>query len=152
MPKQAKPAISFILPAKNEAATIARAVAKIRELHEGVEIIVVNDGSTDETPALAKEAGARIITHPVSLGNGAAVKAGARAAEGDILVFLDGDGQHDPEDAKRLLAELENGFDMAVGARSTGSHANFARLMANGVYNLVASAVTGHSIPDLTSG
>ena len=152
MSKQAKSAISFILPAKDEAATIARVVGKIRELYNDAEIIVVNDGSTDETPALAQAAGARIITHPVSLGNGAAVKAGARAAEGDILVFLDGDGQHDPEDAKRLLVELENGFDMAVGARSTGSHANFARLMANGVYNFVASAVTGHSIPDLTSG
>ena len=147
-----QPKVSFIIPAKNESATIAVVVEGIHSQHPQAEILVVDDGSSDDTAALATAAGARVIQHPTSLGNGAAVKAGARAARGEIFVFLDADGQHDPADASRLLARLDEGYDMAVGARSTGSHANFARMMANGVYNVVASAVTGHSIPDLTSG
>ena len=146
------PSISFIIPAKNESATIKEVVGEIRDRHPDAEVVVVDDGSSDETASLAKNAGAKVIRHPTSLGNGAAVKAGARVAKGDIFVFLDADGQHKAADAERLLAQLGLGYDMAVGARSSRSHANFARLMANGLYNLVASIVTGHSIPDLTSG
>ena len=117
------------------------------------EILVINDGSVDDTASIARAARAKVISHPHSLGNGAAVKAGARNATGEILVFLDGDGQHNPTDISRLLERLDDGFDMVIGARSTReSHANWGRLMANGVYNLVASIVTGHTIPDLTSG
>ncbi len=144
--------ISIIIPAKNEAATIAGVVGRIRDDFPEAEIFVVNDGSGDDTAELAREAGARIISHPESLGNGAAVKAGARAAKGDVLIFLDADGQHDPADITGLLEKLEQGYDMAIGARSTGSHANIARLAANGVYNVIASWMTGHRIPDLTSG
>ncbi|MGB0514377.1 MAG: glycosyltransferase family 2 protein, partial [Wenzhouxiangellaceae bacterium] len=144
--------LSVILPAKNEAAAIGRVVGAIRECVPEAELIVVDDGSSDDTAAIAEQAGARVLSHPVSLGNGAAVKAGARAARGDVLVFLDGDGQHDPDDIPKLLRRLEQGFAMAVGARSQGSHANAARLAANGVYNVIASAMTGHRIPDLTSG
>jgi glycosyltransferase involved in cell wall biosynthesis len=147
-----KVSVSFIIPAKNEAASIAGVVRRIRELYPDAEVIVVDDGSTDKTLALAEETGAHVHKHPTSLGNGAAVKAGARIAQGEIFVFLDADGQHDPEDAQRLLAELDSGYGMAVGARSSGSHASMGRLMANGVYNLIASIVTGHHIPDLTSG
>ncbi len=146
------PSVSFIIPAKNEARTIAALVGEIRSLHPKAETIVVNDGSDDKTAALAQSAGARVVNHPRSLGNGAAVKAGARAAKGDILVFLDADGQHQPKDAQCLLDRLDQGFDMAVGARSTSSHANTARLAANGLYNVFASMITGHLIPDLTSG
>ena len=113
---------------------------------------MVNDGSDDNTASLAESAGARVINHPVSMGNGAAIKAGARAAQGDVLVFLDGDGQHKPDDIPRLLDKLGEGYDMVIGARSSSSHANTARLAANGVYNVVASHLTGHRIPDLTSG
>ncbi|MDT8322029.1 MAG: glycosyltransferase family 2 protein, partial [Xanthomonadales bacterium] len=127
-------------------------VGKIRSAYPEAEIVVVDDGSTDATPRLARGQGAKVISHPHSLGNGAAVKAGARAAAGDILVFLDADGQHDPDDIPRLLEKLEQGHEMAIGARSSASHANKARLAANGVYNVIASMVTGHRIPDLTSG
>ena len=144
--------LSIIIPAKNEAATIGQVAGTIQGLYPDAELIVVDDGSTDETAALAREAGAKVISHPVSLGNGAAVKAGARAATGETLVFLDADGQHDPTDIPRLLEQLEQGYDMAVGARSAGSHANAARLAANGAYNVIASWITGHRIPDLTSG
>jgi len=144
--------LSIIIPAKDEAATIGGVVGKIRADFAEAEIIVVDDGSGDDTAELARKAGARVISHPESLGNGAAVKAGARAAKGEVLLFLDGDGQHDPADIPALLEQLEHGYDMAVGARSTGSHANVARLAANGIYNVVASWMTGHRIPDLTSG
>ncbi len=144
--------ISVIIPAKNEMASIGQVIKAIQKELPDCEIIVVDDGSEDETGAIAVEQGAIVHRHPVSLGNGAAVKAGARRATGEILVLLDADGQHDPADIPRLLARLEAGYDMAVGARNTGSHANFARLMANGAYNVIASLVTGRNIPDLTSG
>ena len=145
--------LSVIIPAKNEASSIGGVVRSIRELYPKAEILVVDDGSTDATAENARQAGAEVHSHPRSLGNGAAVKAGARKAEGDILVFLDGDGQHDPADIPRLLEQLEYGYDMVVGARSSAqSHANIGRLMANGAYNLIASMVTSHTIPDLTSG
>jgi len=144
--------LSIIIPAKNEAESIGEVVGRIRSDFPKAEVIVVDDGSTDETAALAEERGAKVVSHPKSLGNGAAVKSGARAAEGEILVFLDADGQHDPADIPRLLEKLDEGYDMVVGARSSSSHANTARLAANGIYNVIASMVTGHRIPDLTSG
>jgi glycosyltransferase involved in cell wall biosynthesis len=144
--------LSIIIPAKNEAATIAQVAGTIQGLYPDAELIVVDDGSSDDTADLARSAGARVVSHPVSLGNGAAVKAGARAASGETLVFLDADGQHDPTDIPRLLEQLDQGYDMAVGARSAGSHANAARLAANGAYNVIASWITGYRIPDLTSG
>jgi glycosyltransferase involved in cell wall biosynthesis len=147
------PSLSIIIPAKNESASIGGVVKSIVSLYPNAEVIVVNDGSTDDTAKLAQEAGATVINHPHALGNGAAIKSGAREATGEKFVFLDGDGQHDPADIPRLLERLDQGFDMVVGARAgASSHANAGRLMANGVYNLVASIVTGQRIPDLTSG
>jgi glycosyltransferase involved in cell wall biosynthesis len=149
-----KPArLSIIMPARNESASIGNLVHEIRGRYPEAEILVVNDASTDDTASLARGAGAHVIDHPHSMGNGAAVKAGARRAQGDVLVFLDADGQHDPADIPRLLSRLEDGFDMVIGARaSSESHANVGRLLANGAYNVVASLVTGRPIPDLTSG
>ena len=148
-----QPALSIIIPAKNEAASIGQVVEGVRQRYADAEILVIDDGSSDDTKQTAEQAGATVISHPHSLGNGAAVKTGARNASGETLVFMDGDGQHDPADIARLLERMERGFDMVVGARSTAkSHANAGRLMANGIYNLVASIVTGHTIPDLTSG
>ncbi len=144
--------LSIIIPAKNEAASIAKVVSEIRQTYADAEILVVDDGSDDDTATLAAQSGATVIHHPVSLGNGAAVKAGARAASGELLVMMDGDGQHQPEDIPSLIAKLEEGFDMAIGARNSGSHAGFGRLFANGLYNVFASMISGHRILDLTSG
>ncbi|MFO7903776.1 MAG: glycosyltransferase family 2 protein [Pirellulaceae bacterium] len=144
--------ISVIIPAKDEAATIGNLVSRIRAGYPAAEILVIDDGSSDSTAETATAAGATVISHPRSLGNGAAIKTGARNAQGDILVMLDADGQHDPADIPRLLAPLDAGYDMAVAARSAGSHANAARLAANGLYNVFASLIAGHTIPDLTSG
>ncbi len=144
--------VSIVMPARNEAAVIGEVVASAKRACPQAEILVVDDGSDDDTGRLAAEAGAKVLRHPVSLGNGAAIKAGARAATGDVLVLMDADGQHDPGDIARLLQRLDDGFDMAVGARDSGSHANLGRRLANGVYNRFASRISGHDIADLTSG
>lgn len=149
---RSEPRLSVIIPAKNEAAIIGEVVSTVRQRYPDAEILVVNDGSEDDTAAVAEQAGAKVLTHPVSLGNGAAIKAGARAASGDILVMMDGDGQHKAEDIPTLVEKLDGGYDMAIGARDSGSHAGVGRLAANGLYNVFASLISGHRIPDLTSG
>lgn len=150
--------LSIVLPAKNEAAAIGATVEKIHaqlarmNLEACAEILVVNDGSTDDTAAVAQAAGARVVHHPYSKGNGAAIKTGTRAAQGEVLVFMDADGQHDPADIPRLLDKLNQGHDMVVGARQKGSQASVGRGLANGLYNRLASWMTGHKVEDLTSG
>ena len=144
--------VSVVIPAKNEAAVIGSVVERIVSLLPQTELIVVNDGSDDETAHVAEKAGAKVVSHLYSKGNGAAIKTGARAAAGDVLVFMDGDGQHQPEDIPRLLAEIDKGHDLVVGARSTASQASIGRSIANGVYNRLASWMVGHKVDDLTSG
>ena len=144
--------ISLILPAKNEADGLRRALPGVRELLPDAEIIVVNDGSTDETAEVALQYGATVLSSPYSMGNGAAIKRGARAATGDILVFMDADGQHNANLIPKLLARLDEGYDMVVGARGWGDQASVGRGLANGLYNRVASLMTGFLVADLTSG
>ena len=144
--------ISLILPAKNEADGLRRALPGVRELLPDAEIIVVNDGSTDETAEVALQFGATVLSSPYSMGNGAAIKRGARAATGDILVFMDADGQHNANLIPKLLARLDEGYDMVVGARGWGDQASVGRGLANGLYNRVASLMTGFLVADLTSG
>jgi glycosyltransferase involved in cell wall biosynthesis len=112
-------AISVVLPAKNEAAAIGQTIEKIKQLQaiDKIEIIVVNDGSTDSTKVVAEQAGARVVSHPYSKGNGAAIKTGAREAIGSIIIFMDADGQHDPQDIPRLIEKIGQGYDLVVGAR-----------------------------------
>lgn len=145
-------ALSIVIPAKNEQASIGIVVEGARHAFPDAEIIVVDDGSSDDTAQLAKNKGADIVRHPESLGNGAAVKTGSRAANGEVLCFLDGDGQHDPDEIHSLLGRLDDGYDMVIGARNYDSHANIFRLAANGFYNVCASLICGRRIPDLTSG
>src|SRR5690554_4286795 len=144
--------VSVVLPAKNEAAAIGSTLERIFTHVPGAEVIVVNDGSTDNTLEIAQAAGAKVVSHPYSKGNGAAIKSGARAASGDVIVFMDADGQHDPADIPRLLARLDEGYDMVVGARQAGSQANWWRGAANAFYNRLAGYMTGHRVEDLTSG
>lgn len=144
---------SIILPARDEADTLPDIVKELRRLYPQAEIIVVDDGSTDGTGEKGAAAGAtQVIHHPYPMGNGASVKDGARAATREVLVFMDADGQHLPAEVARLVHALEEGYVMAVGARTGSGHASFARRLANGVYNRLASWVTGHRIADLTSG
>jgi glycosyltransferase involved in cell wall biosynthesis len=144
--------VSVVIPAKNEAENLVKFLPRLLPQVEGAEIIVVNDGSSDNTAEICEQHGVKVISHPYSKGNGAAIKTGARAARGEVLVFLDGDGQHKPEDIPRLLAELQQGYDMVVGARDKESQADSFRAIANGIYNRLSSKITGHEILDLTSG
>jgi glycosyltransferase involved in cell wall biosynthesis len=144
--------LSIIIPTKNESPAIGDVVATARSAYPDAEIIVVDDGSDDDTAAVAESNGATVVRHPESLGNGAAVKSGARAATGNVLAFMDGDGQHDAREFAKLLAKLDDGYDMVIGARDSGSHANVGRFFANGLYNAMASLISGRQILDLTSG
>ncbi|MGN6513610.1 MAG: glycosyltransferase family 2 protein [Lysobacteraceae bacterium] len=144
--------ISVILPAKNEAEGLRRTLPALRACLPGAEVIVVDDGSSDDTAAVAAGHGASVLSSPYSMGNGAAIKRGARAAGGDVLVFMDADGQHDPTLIPRLLERLEQGYDMAVGARDAAGQASVGRGAANAFYNRLASWMTGHRVADLTSG
>ena len=146
-----KTEVSVIIPSYNEAETIGEVVGEIKKLHPGFEIIVVNDGSTDDTSKISMEAGAIVYSHPYNIGNGAAIKSGIRIASGEILVFMDGDCQHDPKDIKRML-EFFPSHDMVVGARQKGDQASWGRALGNKIFNRLASYVAKFFIQDLTSG
>lgn len=147
--------VSVVIPAYNEGAVIASVVKRIQEVLAGqsivFEILVVDDGSSDGTAAAAQAGGATVIQHAYNIGNGAAVKTGIRHARGEVLVMLDGDGQHAPEDIPRLLEKLGK-YDMVVGARTSDSDSRLHRDLANQIYNWLASYVCGRKIEDLTSG
>ena len=142
---------TVIVPAYNEAATIATVVSGLRQAAAWSEILVVDDGSTDDTAARARAAGARVVRHPYNIGNGAAVKTGIRETTTRFVLIVDADGQHPPADAVRLVSHLDP-YDLVVGARAPHTQATTARRIGNGVLNAVASYLTRHRIPDLTSG
>lgn len=144
--------VSFILPAKNEAGSVGETVKGIRGLFPKAQILVIDDGSSDSTASVARAAGADVVSHLYSRGNGAAIKTGARAARGEILVFMDADGQHQPHEAADLLRQIKAGHDMVVGARKASGQASFFRGMANGIYNRLASWMVEQPVHDLTSG
>lgn len=149
--QNAKPEVTILLPAYNEEQSIGATIRHIKELHPDFEILVVNDGSSDNTETEARNAGARVYSHPYNIGNGAAVKTGLRHAAGEWVVMMDADGQHDPDDISRLLEHRET-FDMVVGARTKDSDTSAHRDLANKIYNWFASYVTNFRIEDLTSG
>ncbi len=144
--------ISIVIPARNEVESLRVLLPRLVALMGQAEIIVVDDGSTDETAAMCAQAGVKHLRHPYPKGNGAAIKTGARAARGDIIVFMDGDGQHKPEDISALLKKFNEGYDMVVGARRSGSQANLHRAVANDIFSRFASWMVAQPIADLTSG
>lgn len=144
--------ISIILPCFNEAKNLEILLPKITAQYPSTELIVVNDGSDDDTEQVCKKYNVTVLSHPYNIGNGAAIKTGARYANGNILVFMDADGQHDPDDIPRLLEQMDNGYEMVVGSRNAHTHSSLGRRIANRIYNAFASFMTGHRIDDLTSG
>ena len=142
---------SVVVPAFNEEGAIGPLIAELLTAARWREVLVVDDGSTDDTARQARAAGARVISHPYNKGNGAAVKTGIREASGACVLIIDGDGQHRPADAARLVAQL-GAYDLVVGARSPGSQATWARRAGNASLNAIAGYLAGRPIPDLTSG
>ena len=142
---------SVVIPALNEAGVIGDVVTSLRSQAPWHEVIVVDDGSSDGTGDKAREAGAIVVRHPYNKGNGAAVKSGIRRATGEVVLILDGDGQHRPADAARLAGRVGD-FELVVGAQSTATQATLARRLGNAALNRLASYLTGRRIPDLTSG
>jgi len=153
--KKVTPRISVIIPALNEGFVIGNVVKKIQAvvntLDENHEIIVVDDGSTDDTAQNARDAGAIVLQHPYNIGNGASVKTGIRHARGKILVTIDGDGQHDPNDILKLVERI-GPYDMVVGSRNNESDTAAHRDAANMIFNSLATYISGRKIEDLTSG
>jgi glycosyltransferase involved in cell wall biosynthesis len=146
-----KSKVSVIIPVYNEGKIVSNLVSKIRSLYPDFDVIVIDDGSQDDSAAEARNAGATVYSHPYNIGNGAAIKSGIRMASGDVLVFMDGDGQHNPEDIAVLLKFIPE-YDMAVGARSIRDQASLVRALGNKIYNWFASYVAKFAIQDLTSG
>ncbi|WP_455201299.1 glycosyltransferase family 2 protein [Kaarinaea lacus] len=144
--------VSIVIPAKNEADNLKSLLPKLIEVMPNAEIIVINDGSDDDTAAICAQNNIQVISHPYSMGNGASIKTGARIANGDILVFMDGDGQHAPEDIPKLLEKIDEGYELVIGAREIDTHASLLRRVGNSFYNKLASIMTGNKILDLTSG
>ncbi len=144
-------AVSVVVPAMNEAAAIGAVVRELAAAAPWHEILVIDDGSADATAAEAAAAGARVVRHPYNKGNGAAVKTGIRQATGEFILIIDGDGQHDPADALRLVTRLGE-YDLVVGARSGETQAGWTRRVGNAALNWLAAFLTQHAIPDLTSG
>ncbi len=142
---------SIVIPAFNEAASIGAVVRDLTSAARWHEVLVIDDGSTDQTSAEATAAGARVIRHPYNKGNGAAVKTGIRQTTGAFVLIIDADGQHAPGDAVRLVSHLGD-YDLVVGARSNRSQATAARRLGNSLLNRIASYLTEQPIPDLTSG
>jgi len=145
--------LSIVIPAKNESLGLNRFLPELVKQYPEAEIIVVNDGSDDDTAVVAESLGARVISHPYPKGNGAAIKSGARAASRELLLFMDGDGQHRVEDIAPLQEKMAQGYDLVVGARQgVASQASLFRWGANNFYNRLSSWMVGQKIEDLTSG
>ncbi len=144
--------VTVVIPAFEEAGAVGSVVQTLRDAAAWREVLVVDDGSTDETSTVAATAGARVIRHPYNKGNGAAVKTGIRNAAGEYILVIDADGQHSAADALRLVSFLGE-YDLVVGARAgSNQQASAARHAGNNLLNWLASYLTGRYIPDLTSG
>lgn len=147
-----QPRLSLIMPARNEAETLKVLVPELISRLPEAEIIIVNDGSDDDTTQICSAFPIKLISHPYPKGNGAAIKTGARTAKGNTLIFMDADGQHKPEDIPALLETFSEGYDMVVGTRQSGSHAGVHRAAANDLFSRFATWMVQQPVMDLTSG
>ncbi len=143
--------VTVILPAFNEEKIIGEVISSIKKVNDTWDILVIDDASSDNTAEIAASQGATVISHPYNKGNGAAIKTGIRNAANEILILMDADGQHTPDDIPQLLDAMKN-HDMIVGARKKGSEGSLHRNLANWFYNIFATYLCGQKIFDLTSG
>jgi glycosyltransferase involved in cell wall biosynthesis len=149
-----------IVPAFNEAGAVGRVIAEIRAFDPAIDVVVVDDASSDETAAVAESLGATVLRLPFNVGIGGAVQTGFRYAlqEGyDTAVRLDGDGQHDASELAKLLAPLERGeADLVVGSRFVDRGGAYrpplARRMGIRLFARLVSLLAGERVTDTTSG
>lgn len=146
-------AYSVIIPALNEEGGIRSVIDRLHALNPRPEIIVVDDGSSDRTGDVARATGATVVRHPAPGGYGRSLKDGIAAATHDIIAITDADGTYPVERIPELVASIEQGFDMAVGAR-TGKHyrGSFLKMPARIVFQWLVEFTTGRRIPDINSG
>jgi len=144
--------ISILIPAKNEAKSLALLLPELRSSFPSAEVILINDGSEDDTSEICRKNQVTEVLHPYSKGNGASIKSGLRIAKGEVIVCMDADGQHRAQDVQQLVDKLAQGYDMVVGSRNRRGQANLRRSFANSFYNWFASWMVGHKVLDLTSG
>ncbi|VAW72299.1 Glycosyltransferase involved in cell wall biogenesis [hydrothermal vent metagenome] len=144
--------LSIVLPCYNEAQNLEPLLVKLKQAQPDAELLLIDDCSTDDSRKIAEQQAIKVIPHLQNMGNGACIKTGIRNAQGEVVIFMDADGQHDPDDINLLLDKLDEGYDMVVGARNQASHASFLRRVGNNFYNKVASVITRYKIEDLTSG
>lgn len=144
--------LSIVLPCYNEAHNLDALLSKLKQVQPDAELLLIDDCSSDNSCEIARQNAIKVVSHLRNMGNGACIKTGIRNALGDVVIFMDADGQHDPDDIEALLDKLDTGYDMVVGARSQDSHASFLRKVGNNFYNKIASYMTRYKIEDLTSG
>jgi glycosyltransferase involved in cell wall biosynthesis len=147
------PPLSIIIPALNESGGLRGLLPELTRRFPEAEIVIVDDGSNDDTGRVADEFGCNVVRNPYRMGNGAAIKRGVRAAKGETLAMMDADGQHTVSDLELLCERFQKeDLDMLIGARNARDHASLFRRLGNAAFNRLASWMTGQRILDLTSG
>lgn len=145
--------ICVIMPAYNEADAIGEVLDKLIPMagKHGWEVIVVDDGSSDDTGKIAEGCGAKVLTHSHNQGYGASLSTGVKATNADVVVFIDSDGQQDQSDIPRLLEHIDK-YDMVAGARTKDSHIDLHRRPGKRVLKWFANYLAKEKIPDINSG
>ncbi len=145
--------ICIIMPAYNEADAIGGVLDKLMPMaiENGWEVIVIDDGSSDDTDKIAEEYGAKVLTHSHNRGYGASLSTGVKATNADVVVFIDSDGQQDQNDIPRLLEHIGE-YDMVAGARTKDSHIDLHRRPGKRVLKWFADYLAKEKIPDINSG
>jgi len=145
------PECTIIIPAYNEEEGIRSVINGLKSMPDKYEILVVDDGSTDNTFKIASETGVRVIRQPYNKGYGAALKTGIRNAKSNLVLFMDADGQHQTSDIKEIMRYTGN-YDMVVGARTKRTKISFLRKPGKKILAIIANYLAGMKIPDLNSG
>ena len=143
--------ITIVIPAYNEEKGIGNVLLNLKKLVSDYQLLVIDDGSTDNTFEIVKNSGVNVVCHKYNKGYGAALKTGLRNAKTSVVLYIDADGQHNPEDIDRIAEHIDE-YDMVVGARTKKSTVSLLRRPGKKILSITANYLSGHQIPDLNSG